>query len=125
MTMTDAAPAPAAGLPEHEHDHLLQGAAAQLQQLPKADKQTAPLSLGDAIQAPLAALYEDKKKKDGPGSKAKSKAGIQGPDQLRGAVMCAEEEKSTFWMYAEVSWAPCCFYTSAGWSRLHQMMSQF
>ena len=109
--MTDAAPAPAAGL--LQHDHLLQGAAARLQQLPKADKQTAPLSLGDAIQAPLAALYEDKKKKDGPGNKAKSKAGIQGPDQLRGAVMCAEEEKSTFWMYAEVSWAPCHLHKSA------------
>lgn len=87
-------------------DHLLGGAAAQLAKLPRSDKQGAPLSLGDAIQAPLAALYEEKKKKDGPGSKSKSKAGIQGPDQLRGALMCAEEEKSTFWMFAEVRGYP-------------------
>ena len=94
-------------------DHLLRGAAAQLAQLPRSEKQAAPLSLGDAIQAPLAALYEEKKKKDGPGSKSKSKAGIQGPDQLRGALMCAEEEKSTFWMFAEVRGYPdYCFLGS-------------
>ena len=100
IAMADAAPASAGEQPSL--DRLLGDAASQLASLPEADKQGPPLSLNDAIQAPLAALYEDKRKKDGPGSKSKSKAGIQGPDQLRGALMCAEEEKSSFWMFAEV-----------------------
>lgn len=85
---------------------LLAEAARQLASLPAQDSCAAPFTLADAVNAPLASL-EDKRKKDiVTRDKKGHKAIVPTPENTRGALIGEEDEKSTFWLFAEVDpWA--------------------